>query len=97
MQLGRLDDAATAFDASLLVAQARKARYDEALTLRAVEQLARLRGSGPSATGRQSDRTLSELGVVAVPDVPDVGALVDPETASLTAVNDGTTEIASPT
>jgi hypothetical protein len=95
--LGRLDDAATAFDASLLVAQARKARYDEALTLRAVEQLASLRGSGPSATGRQSDRILSELGVVAVPDVPDVGALVDPETASLTAVNNGTTEIASPT
>ena len=40
---------------------------------------------------------LSELGVVAVPDVPDVGALLDPETASLRTINDGTTEVASPT
>ena len=100
MQLGRLDDAAAAFDASLLVAQARKARYDEALTLRAVEQLARLRGSGPSAAGRRSDRILSELGVVAVPDIVGVDALGESAAAALTAKSDGTedpTEVASAT
>jgi hypothetical protein len=97
MQLGRLDDAAAAFDASLLVARARKAPYDVALTLRAIAQLARIRGSEPSAAGRESDRILSELGVVAVADVLEVGALVEPAAASLTSVGEGAAEVTSPT
>ena len=97
MQLGRVDEASAAFEASLLTAQARKARYDMALTLRAIAQLSRIDGSEPSAAQRESDRMLSELGVVAVPDVGDVGALLDPETASLRTINDGTKEVASPT
>jgi tetratricopeptide (TPR) repeat protein len=70
MQLGRWDDAAAAFDASLVVAQARRAKGDVALTLRAMAQLARLRGSDPSSIERESERMLSALGVVNVPDIP---------------------------
>jgi tetratricopeptide (TPR) repeat protein len=96
MQLGRLDDAAAAFDSSLLVAHSRKAPYDVALTMRAIAQLARLQGSESSAFGRESDRILSGLGIVAVPDVPDNSALMDSEAPSL-KVSEGTAERTSPT
>jgi tetratricopeptide (TPR) repeat protein len=95
MQLGRLDDAAEAFDASLTVAEARQAPYDVALTLRAMAQLAEVRGVDASAIERRSDDLLSELGVVAVPDVPGSAVGLQPGRPSLATIGEGAREIAS--
>jgi tetratricopeptide (TPR) repeat protein len=96
MQMERREDAAEAFEASLAVAEARKAPYDVALTLRAMAQLARAQGTDASAIERKSDRLLEELGVVAVPDVPGVSAPVQPGATQLSAVGQGGTEPALP-
>jgi tetratricopeptide (TPR) repeat protein len=76
MQVARREEAAEAFEISLAVAEARQAPYDVALTLRAMAQLARAQGKDASATEVRSEKLLAELGVVAVPDVPELdGAL----------------------
>jgi tetratricopeptide (TPR) repeat protein len=71
MQLARRDEAAEAFEVSLAVAEAREAPYDVALTLRAMAQLACAQGTDASAIEARSDALLADLGVVAVPDVPE--------------------------
>jgi len=78
MQLDRMEEASAAFDASLAVGRAHESPYEVAFTLRALAQLARLEGA-PSdpAVDAESSRILAELGVVAVPDVPDRAAPAD--------------------
>jgi tetratricopeptide (TPR) repeat protein len=72
MQLGRTDEAREAFDAALAVSSAREAPYETALTLGALAQLSRLEGLAPDPEDDlESRRILTELGVVAVPVVPD--------------------------
>jgi tetratricopeptide (TPR) repeat protein len=72
MQLGRTDEAREAFDAALAVSSAREAPYETALTLGALAQLSRLEGLAPDPEDDlESRRILTELGVVAVPAVPD--------------------------
>jgi tetratricopeptide (TPR) repeat protein len=95
MQLGRWEDAAEAFDASVAVAEARQAVYEVALTWRAMAQLARVRGVEASATERKSDEILHGLGVVAVPDVPDSSAIGEQRRPPLASVGEGATKVAS--
>jgi len=78
LQLGRMDEARSALDASLAVGRAREAPYEVALTLRALAQLSRVEGL-PADPGAdlESRRILAELGVVAIPDVPDHATPVD--------------------
>jgi class 3 adenylate cyclase/tetratricopeptide (TPR) repeat protein len=71
MQLGDLDRARTAFEASLAAGRPMQADYQVALTLRALVDLAALDGSTVRADLEEESRaTLERLGVVRVPHVP---------------------------
>ena len=71
MQLGRLEDAATALHESLDAAERRRADYEVAFTLSALGRLARRRGEAPDPDQEAKARALmDELGVVWTPDVP---------------------------
>jgi hypothetical protein len=96
MQVERREEAAEAFEVSLAVAVARKAPYEVALTLRAMAHLARAQGTDASAIEGRSDRLLTGLGVVAVPDVPGSATPVQPG-PSLSGVGEGGTAPALPT
>ncbi|HEU4356467.1 MAG TPA: adenylate/guanylate cyclase domain-containing protein [Actinomycetota bacterium] len=70
-QLGRLDEAGSAFAASLENARSRGADFQVALTLMAMWRLARLRGDRPSPEWRtEGGAILARLGVVAVAAPP---------------------------
>ncbi|MGH2725757.1 MAG: ATP-binding protein, partial [Actinomycetota bacterium] len=77
MQLDRPAAAREAFDASLSAARARKASFEEALTLRGLAQLAEREGAGDQEAVASSERILAGLGVVVVTDpagIPPPGA-----------------------
>ena len=68
MQLGRTEEARASLEESLRTAEARKASFEEALTLRALAQLAEMTGSSDAAAARRSEQILTELDVVSVTD-----------------------------
>jgi tetratricopeptide (TPR) repeat protein len=74
MQLGRLEDARRALDESLEGARARKASYEEALTLRAITQLAEMEGSPDEGAAEAAAGILAGLGVVSVTDPAGIPA-----------------------
>ncbi len=75
LQLGRMGEAREALDAALAGAREREAPYDIALTLRALGQLDRLEGrTVDEEYALEARRILTELGVVAVPNVPDTAS-----------------------
>jgi predicted ATPase/class 3 adenylate cyclase len=70
MQMGSLDEAAVALDQSLELARSRKATFEVALTLRALMDLASLRGEPAPSEAQESRPILDQLGVVSVPEIP---------------------------
>lgn len=68
MQLGRIDEARPSLEESLRTANARNASFDEALTLRALAQLAEIAGASDAEARRRSEQILTELDVVSVTD-----------------------------
>ena len=71
IELGRLDEARLALDASLEAATARISEHEVALTQRALAELDRLEGKIPEAGAEaNSRRVLKRLGVVRVPPLP---------------------------
>jgi hypothetical protein len=73
LQLGRIAEAKSAFEESLVQARSREADYEVALSLRALADATMREGPSSETRARalraESDSTLERLGVVAVPEL----------------------------
>lgn len=80
MRLNRADESREALAAGLNAARSRKASFEEALTLRALAQLAEMEGTRDPEAAEESEKILAGLGVVAVTDpagIPPPGAALE--------------------